>query len=161
VTGLSIRPARAADASLVLALIGELADYEKLLHAVKTSEDDVRALLFAPAPIAFCEIAELDGAPVGYTLWFYKVSTFEGRRGMHLEDIYVRPAARGAGVGKAFMASLARRCLAEGLPRLEWEVLDWNTPSIAFYDRLGATSKTELIIRQLSGTALASLAAAA
>jgi GNAT superfamily N-acetyltransferase len=80
---------------------------------------------------------------------------------MHLEDIYVRPAARGAGVGKALMASLARRCLAEGLPRLEWEVLDWNTPSIAFYDRLGATSKTELIIRQLSGTALASLAAAA
>jgi GNAT superfamily N-acetyltransferase len=160
VSGLEIRPAVAADAGLILQFIRELAEYEKLLDAVKTSEDDVRALLFVPHPSAFCEIAELNGAPVGFAFWFYNVSTFEGRRGLYLEDLYVRPAARGAGAGKALLAALARRCVAEGLTRLEWAVLDWNAPAIAFYDRLGATAKSEWITRQLSGEALKRLAAA-
>ena len=156
---IDIRPATPDDTGLVLAFIRELAEYERLPVAVKTSEDDVRALLFAPAPRAFCDIAELDGAPVGFAFWFYNVSTFEGRCGLYLEDLYVRPAARGLGAGKALMAYLAKRCLAEGLGRMEWAVLDWNAPSIAFYDRLGATTKTEWITRQLAGEPLKRLAA--
>ena len=157
-TGLAIRPAAAADAGLILTFIRELADYERLPHEVKISEDDVRRLLFAPAPPAFCDIAELDGAAVGFALWFYSVSTFEGHRGLYLEDLYVRPAARGAGAGKALMAHLARRCADEGLARMEWAVLDWNAPAIAFYDALGATAKTEWITRKLTGQALERLA---
>ncbi len=106
---------------------------------------------------AFCDIAEVGGRPVGYALWFYSVSTFEGRCGIHLEDIYVRSEARGTGVGLALMKRLARRCRDEDLTRLEWAVLDWNAPSIAFYDRLGATSKSEWITRRLDGAALARL----
>jgi GNAT superfamily N-acetyltransferase len=155
----TIRPASLADAPLVLAFILELAEYERLSGEVKTTEADVARLLFGPAPRAFCDIAETDGVPVGFTFWFYSVSTFEGRHGIYLEDLYVRPAARGAGVGKALLAHLARRCLAEDLARLEWAVLDWNTPAIAFYDALGAAAKTEWITRQLRGEGLAALAA--
>ena len=157
-TGLAIRPAAAADAGLILTFIRELAEYERLPHEVKISEDNIRDLLFGPTPHAFCEIAEVDGEPVGFALWFYSVSTFEGHRGLYLEDLYVRPAARGAGAGKALMEHLARRCIDEGLARMEWAVLDWNAPAIAFYDRLGATAKTEWITRKLTGEALEALA---
>ncbi len=155
---LTIRPAVPSDSALVLRFIRELAEYEKLLHEVRTSEDDVRALLFDPTPRAFCDIAEQDGAPVGFAFWFYNVSTFEGRHGIYLEDLYVSPQFRGAGAGKALLASLARRCRDEGLTRLEWAVLDWNAPSIAFYDSLGASAKTDWITRRLSGEALERLA---
>jgi GNAT superfamily N-acetyltransferase len=158
VTSLLVRRARAAEAGLILEFIRELAEYEKLPHAVKISEDDVRQLLFAPVPRAFCEIAEVDGAPAGFAFWFYNVSTFEGRPGIYLEDLYVCPAARGAGAGKALLAALARRCAAEGLARIEWAVLDWNAPAIAFYVGLGATAKGEWITHQLTGEALARLA---
>jgi GNAT superfamily N-acetyltransferase len=161
VSKIVIRPARPDDTSVVLAFIRELADYEKVLHLVKTGEDDVRALLFVPNPRAFCDIAEIGGEPVGFAFWFYNVSTFEGRCGLYLEDLYVRPAARGMGAGKALLAHLARRCVSEGLRRLEWSVLDWNAPSIAFYDSLGATAKTEWITRQLAGQALVALASSA
>jgi len=157
---LAIRPATLDDTPLVLGFIRELADYERLLHEVKTTEADVRAILFSPSPRAFCDIAVADGQPVGFALWFYSVSTFEGRHGLYLEDLYVRPAARGLGAGKALLATLARRCLNEGLARLEWAVLDWNAPTIAFYDSLGATAKTDWITRQLTGEALAALAGA-
>jgi len=157
---LAIRPATLDDTPLVLGFIRELADYERLLHEVKTTEADVRAILFSPSPRAFCDIAVADGQPVGFALWFYSVSTFEGRHGLYLEDLYVRPAARGHGAGKALLATLARRCLNEGLARLEWAVLDWNAPTIAFYDSLGATAKTDWITRQLTGEALAALAGA-
>lgn len=155
---LVIRPARAGDAALVLRFIRELAEYERLLHEVKTTEADVEAILFGPAPRAFADIAELDGAPVGFALWFYSVSTFEGRHGIYLEDLYVSAERRGVGAGKALLANLARRCRDEGLARLEWAVLDWNAPSIAFYDSLGATAKTDWITRRLSGEALQRLA---
>ena len=102
---------------------------------------------------------KVTGAPVGFAFWFYNVSTFEGRCGIWLEDLYVRPAARGAGAGKALLAALARRCAAEGLARIEWAVLDWNAPAIAFYDSLGASAKTEWITRRLAGAALEALAA--
>ncbi|MDQ2860594.1 MAG: GNAT family N-acetyltransferase [Pseudomonadota bacterium] len=157
-TGLAIHRAAAADTGLILTFIRELAEYERLPHEVKISEDNIRDLLFGPTPHAFCEIAELDGAAVGFALWFYSVSTFEGHRGLYLEDLYVRPAARGAGTGKAIMAHLARRCVDEGLARMEWAVLDWNAPAIAFYDALGATAKTEWITRKLTGDALEALA---
>ena len=156
---LTIRPARAADASVIYAFIRELAEYEKLLHEVEASQADIAAMLFGPHPRAFCDIAELNGAPVGFALWFYNLSTFTGRHGIYLEDLYVRPETRGLGAGKALLAGLARRCVAEGLTRLEWAVLDWNAPSIAFYDSLGAAAKTDWITRRLSGEALARLAA--
>lgn len=154
-----IRPARPQDAPLILAFIRELAEYEKLLHEVRITLADVETILFSSSPRAFCDIAEVGGEAVGFALWFYSVSTFEGRHGLYLEDLYVRPAARGKGAGKALLAHLARRCAAEGLPRLEWAVLDWNAPAIAFYDSLGASAKTDWITRRLSGDALARLAA--
>jgi len=155
---LAIRPATPADAALIFALIGELADYEKLAHEVKASETDIADILFAPSPRAFCDIAELDGAPVGFALWFYNVSTFEGRHGIYLEDLFVRPEARGRGAGVALLRRLAQRCRDEGLARLEWAVLDWNGLAINFYDALGAAAKSDWIIRRLSGEALAALA---
>lgn len=137
-TTLTIRPATAADAETVLGFIRELAEYEKLAHEVVASEADMRAALGGPNPKVFAEIAELGGAPVGYALWYYSFSTFTGRHGIYLEDLYVRPSTRGHGVGKALLARLARRCLDEGLPRFEWEVLDWNQPAIDFYEAQGA-----------------------
>jgi GNAT superfamily N-acetyltransferase len=154
----NIRTAVPGDAPAILAFIRELAEYERLLHEVKITLTDVNALIFGPAPKVFCEIAETAAGPVGFALWFYSVSTFEGRLGIFLEDLYVRPKARGGGIGKALLAHLARRCKAEGLARLEWAVLDWNAPAIAFYDSLGAAAKTDWITRRLSGEALARLA---
>lgn len=156
---ISIRDATAADTPLIHGFIRELADYEKLLHEVRTTEADVARILFGPSPRAFCDIAEVGAAPVGFALWFYNLSTFEGRHGIHLEDLFVKPEARGAGVGRALLRRLAQRCADEGLARLEWAVLDWNAPAIAFYDGLGATAKSEWITRRLSGEALARLAA--
>ena len=155
---LTIRPATMADAGVIYSFIRDLADYEKLLNEVEASQADIAAMLFGPNPRAFCEVAEQDGAPVGFALWFYNLSTFTGRHGIYLEDLYVRPQTRGLGVGKALLARLARRCVEEKLTRLDWAVLDWNAPSIAFYDSLGATAKTDWITRRLSGEALARLA---
>lgn len=155
---LIVRPAAVGDAATVFGFIRELAAYEHLLGEVEASEDDLRRILFGDQPRAFCDIAELDGEPVGFALWFYNVSTFAGRHGIYLEDLYVQPRARGRSAGKALLAGLAQRCLDEELSRLEWAVLDWNAPAIAFYDRLGATSKGEWVLRRLSGEALQRLA---
>ena len=155
----TVRPATPADAPLIFALIGELAAYEKLAHEAKANEADVRAILFGPSPRAFCEIAELEEAAVGFSLWFYNVSTFEGRHGIYLEDpLCATGGARGKSAGLALLRRLAARCRDEGLPRLEWAVLDWNELAINFYDALGATAKSEWITRRLSGEALAALA---
>ena len=154
-----IRPAAAPDAPTILAFIRELADYERLSHEVRITLPGVEAMLFGDAPRAFCDIAEHDGEPIGFALWFYSVSTFEGTHGVYLEDLYVREHARGLGAGRALLATLARRCVDQGLARMEWAVLDWNAPAIGFYDSLGATSKTEWITRQLKGEALNRLAA--
>lgn len=125
---IKVRPARPGEAALVLGFIRELADYERLLDQVEADEAAIDALLFGPAPRAYCDIAERDGAPVGFALWFYNVSTFKGRCGLYLEDLYVRPEARGLGAGKALLAGLAMRCVDENLGRLEWSVLDWTRP---------------------------------
>jgi GNAT superfamily N-acetyltransferase len=156
----TVRPATPADAALIHGFIRDLAEYERLSHEVEASEADIAAMLFADHPRAFCDIAEVDGAPMGFALWFYNLSTFTGRHGIYLEDLFVRPDARGQGVGRALLRTLARRCIDEGLSRLEWAVLDWNQSAIAFYDGLGATAKSEWITRRLSGEALERLAVA-
>ena len=154
---LSIRPARPGDAPLVTQFVRELADYEKLTHECVTTEAMIDAALFSPNPRVFCDIAEWDGEPAGNAIWFLNFSTFTGRSGIYLEDIFVRPALRGRGIGKALMVHLARRCVGEGWTRFEWSVLDWNTPSIEFYRSLGAELKAEWTICRVSGDALAKL----
>ncbi|CAN7466107.1 N-acetyltransferase family protein [Caulobacter sp. LjRoot300] len=157
-TQVSVRPAVAADGDLILRFIRDLAAYEKLLDDVRATRDDITVALFGDNPKAFCDIAEIDGRPVGFALWFYNFSTFVGRHGIYLEDLFVRPEARGSGAGKALLANLARRCVDEKLGRLEWAVLDWNAPSIAFYDSLGAAAMDEWIVRRMTGEALRKLA---
>jgi diamine N-acetyltransferase len=134
----TIRPAVPADAAVIYGLVRSLARYEKLEHKVEATEADIAAALFGPAPRVFCDIAEADGAVAGFALWYYSFSTFVGRHGIYLEDLYVEPALRGRGLGKALLAHLARRCVAEELGRFEWSVLDWNEPSIQFYRAQGA-----------------------
>jgi GNAT superfamily N-acetyltransferase len=155
---IAIRAARPGEGALVFGFIRELAEYERLEDEVMATEADIDALLFSPNPRAFCDIALLNGEPVGFALWFYNLSTFLGRHGIYLEDIYVRPQARGHGAGKALLARLARRCVEENLGRMDWAVLDWNAPAQEFYDSLGATSQSEWIGRRLTGEALAKLA---
>lgn len=153
-----IRPAQRADAPLIVGLIAELAEYERLAHEAVATVQDIEAALFGASPKAFCDLADVDGETVGLALWFYNFSTFVGRHGLYLEDLYVRPKARGQGAGKALLAHLARRCVDERLGRLEWSVLDWNAPAIAFYDGLGSVSMDDWRIRRLTGDALERLA---
>lgn len=155
---LAIRAARPDDAATIHALVCELADYEKLRHEVDATVADTAAALFGPNPRVFAEIAQWQDEVAGFSLWFYNYSTFRGRHGVYLEDLYVRPAFRGRGIGKALLASLARRCVTEGLPRFQWQVLDWNTPSIAFYESLGAKPTPEWLGCRIEGEALATLA---
>jgi GNAT superfamily N-acetyltransferase len=155
---LEVRAAVPADAALIHRFIRELAEYERLLHEVEATEGDVARDLFGPSPRAFCDIVERDGAPIGFALWFYNYSTFRGRHGIWLEDLFVLPDARGGGAGKALLRRLAQRCVDEGLGRMEWSVLDWNAPSIAFYDSLGASALDDWTTRRLTGEALTRLA---
>jgi len=154
----TIRPAAPGDEALVLAFIRELAEYEKLLDSVVATEDSVRAALFAPNPRVFADIAEADGKPAGFALWFYNYSTFLARPGLYLEDLFVRPQFRGRGIGKGLLIHLAARAVNEGCGRLEWSVLDWNQPSIAFYQSLGARPVEGWTIYRLTGDALRNLA---
>ena len=154
----AIRPVRPGEAGLVLSLVRELAVYERLLDAVDASEAMIDAALFAHEPRVFCEIAEWDGDPVGFALWFPSFSSFRGRHGIYLEDIFVRPSHRRRGIGRALLRHLARRCVAEGWTRFEWAVLDWNAPSIAFYRSLGADLMEEWTICRITGDALTQLA---
>jgi GNAT superfamily N-acetyltransferase len=155
----TVRAAAPADADLIHSFVAELAEYEKLSHALVATPADLAAALFAPSPRAFCEIASLNGEPVGFALWFYNFSTFKGRFGIYLEDLYVRPAARGHGAGKALLVRLAQRCAAENLGRMDWSVLDWNTPSIDFYKSLGGRLTDDWTGCRLEGEALAALGA--
>ena len=154
----TVRTATRADVDLIHGFICELADYEKLSHEVTARPQDLTLALFGPQPRIFAEIAERDGAAVGFALWFYNYSTFVGRCGLYLEDLYVSPAARGSGAGKALLRALARRCVEEDLGRFEWSVLDWNAPAIGFYDSLGAKAMDGWTIRRLDGEALKALA---
>lgn len=153
-----IRHARQEDAGLIHDFVRKLAEYEKLGHEVEATAEQLGSHLFAASPKVFCEIAELDGEPVGFALWFYTFSTFQGRHGIWLEDLFVDPAARGKGIGKALLGHLGRRCLDEGLGRLEWWVLDWNEPAIEFYKSQGAVMQDEWTVCRVSGAELDRLA---
>jgi len=153
-----IRQAEPGEEAQVLAFIRKLADYEKLLHDVAASEDDIREALFGASPRCHCELAFWEGEPAGFALWFYNFSTFAGKAGIYLEDLYVEPHLRGRGIGKALLKHLAKRCVAEGLPRLQWWVLDWNEPSIAAYKAMGAKPMNEWTVYRVSGAELSALA---
>ena len=157
---LLIRPAVAGDAGQIVQFIADLAAYEKLEHEAKATEADIVRNLFGADPKVFCEIAQWDGRPVGFTLWFYTYSTFQGRHGIWLEDLYVDPAMRGKGLGKALLVNLAQRCVTEGLGRFEWWVLDWNAPSIDFYKSQGGVMQDEWTKVRVDGEALLKLGAA-
>ena len=158
---LSIRPATPADLPLIAALIRELADYEKLAHEVRFDEAVLAAKLFGARPYAEVMIGELSGIPQGFALFFHNFSTFEGRPGIYLEDLFVRPAARGSGLGKALLSHLAALAVERDCARLEWSVLDWNAPAIGFYQALGARSMDEWTVMRIDGAALARLGSAA
>jgi GNAT superfamily N-acetyltransferase len=155
---LNIRRVRPGEAGLVLAFIRELAEYEKLSHEVEATEAMIADALFGDDPRLFCAIAEWNGEPVGFAVWFLNFSTFSGRYGIYLEDLYVRSSHRGKGLGKALLVHLAKECVENGWSRLQWSVLDWNAPSIAFYKSIGAQLKDEWTICRVSGEALAKLA---
>ncbi len=157
---LVIRPASAGDVLQILGFIRELAAYEKLEHQVVATEALIAEHLFGPQPAAEVVIAELDTVPVGFALFFRNFSTFLGRPGIFLEDLYVQPQARGRGVGRALLVHLAGLAVARGAGRLDWNVLDWNEPAIAFYRKLGATVLPDWRTCRLTGDALAALAAA-
>ena len=154
-----IRAATPDDVPAVLGLICELADYERALDQVRATPDQLRAALFAPSPGVFALVAEHEGEVVGFALYFLSFSTWEGVHGIHLEDLYVSPTRRGTGVGADLLASLAAIAVARGYARVEWSVLDWNTPSIEFYRRLGAVALDEWTGFRLSGDALLATAA--
>jgi len=152
-----VRDAVRADAALILRFIKDLAVYEHLEHEVVATAADIERELFGPRPRVFCQIAEIDGRPAGFALWYYTFSTFQGRHGIWLEDLFVDPGARGQGIGKALLRNLAQRCAREGLGRLEWAVLDWNQPSIDFYAAQGAVFMDDWRRCRVSGEALAAL----
>jgi GNAT superfamily N-acetyltransferase len=156
---LAIRSATPADLPLIAQFIRDLADYEKLAHEVRFDEATLGAKLFGPRPYAEVVIGELDGTPQGFALFFHNFSTFEGRPGIYLEDLFVRPAARGSGLGKALLAHLAELCVTRDCARLEWSVLDWNAPAIGFYQSLGAKLMDEWTVMRVDGDALTKLAA--
>jgi GNAT superfamily N-acetyltransferase len=157
---LAIRFGRADDTAAILALIRELAEYERLLAEVTADETALRATLFGVRPSAEVLIAELEGGIVGFALFFESYSTFLAKPGMYLEDLFVRPAARGRGVGAALMSACARIAVQRNYGRFEWSVLDWNEPAIGFYRRLGARPMDEWTIFRLTGDALGQLASA-
>jgi GNAT superfamily N-acetyltransferase len=159
VDGLSLRRAGAEDAETVLAFIKALAEYEKLSHEVSASEDDIRRHLAGEEVFIEVVLAELEGTPVGFMLFFPNFSTFLGKPGLYLEDLFVIPEMRGRGVGRALLAYAAHIACTRGWGRLEWSVLDWNEPARRFYASIGAAPKSEWILQRLSGEELRKLAA--
>jgi GNAT superfamily N-acetyltransferase len=155
---LQIRPAAPADVPQILAFIRELALYEREPDAVKATETGLLRDGFGPTPRFRCVLADWDGSPAGFALFFTSYSTWRGHHGIRLEDVYVTPEMRGKGIGKALLAHLAAIAVAEGCPRLEWDVLEWNTPAIGFYERIGAKMLTEWRIMRVADEALAKLA---
>lgn len=156
---LTIRPATPDDAELILRFITELAIYEKAEHEVKTDAAGIRDSLFAEGSTAHGLICENDGQPIGYAVYFFNYSTWLGKHGLYLEDLYISPQARGIGAGKALLRHLAQLAVARGCGRFEWSVLDWNTPAIDFYESFGARPQSEWTTYRLTGQALLDFAA--
>ncbi len=154
-----IRPAQRGDSPAIYRLIRNLAEYERALPEVTGSEADLALALFGPEPAVFAHVADHDGRVVGFALWYLSYSTWQGRHGIYLEDLYVEPELRGFGYGRSLLAELARLCVERGFGRLEWAVLDWNSPALGFYAKLGATPMDEWTVHRLTGPALHALAA--
>jgi GNAT superfamily N-acetyltransferase len=153
-----IGPATVRDVPTMVALVRELAAYERALDQVELTNELLEASLFGDQPAVFAHVAEVDGEVAGFALWFLSFSTWLGRNGIYLEDLYVRPERRGEGLGKALLAELARVCVERGYGRLEWSVLDWNTPAIDFYRARGATPQRNWMVFRLTGDPLRQLA---
>lgn len=158
-TDLAIRAAKPGDEALVLSFIRALAEYENLLDRVVATEESVRQALFGPSPRLFCDFAEWNGEPAGFTVWFYNYSTFLARHGIYVEDLFVKPEFRNKGIGKSLLVNLAKRAVGEDCGRLEWMVLDWNGLAIEFYETLGAGPVDGWSVFRLQGEALEKLAA--
>ena len=158
-TLIAIRPATPDDVPLIRQLIVELAEYERMRDAAVATDAALREQLFGAQPAAEVLLGEVDGQPAGFALFFHNFSTFLGQRGLYLEDLFVRPQFRGAGLGKHLMATLERLAVQRGCGRFEWSVLDWNTPSIGFYRSIGAVGMDEWTVQRLQGDALHALAA--
>ena len=153
-----VRRARESDVDTMVALVYELAEYERAPERCHLTAEQLRTALFGDSPALFAHVAELDGEVVGCALWFKNFSTWDGVHGIYLEDLYVRPTARGSGLGKALLAALAEECLERGYTRLQWWVLDWNEPAIGFYKSLNAEPMDEWTVFRVSGAALTRLA---
>ena len=158
---LNIRPATRADAPLIATLVRELADYEKLLHEARASPEDFLRELDSPSPVIHVLIAEWNGEPAGFALYFFNFSTFVGRRGLYLEDLFVRPALRAHGIGRGLLRALARTAQQHDCGRMEWAVLDWNEPALRFYQSLQARPMKEWIVHRLTPVEIGKLAAEA
>ncbi|MGC4936505.1 GNAT family N-acetyltransferase [Kribbella sp. DT2] len=152
-----IRRARPDDVAAIVELVYALAEYEREPDACRLTAEQLRTALFGPAPAVFCHVAELDGEIAGCALWFLNFSTWRGVHGIYLEDLFVRPEQRGSGLGKSLLTALAQECVEHGYERLEWSVLDWNTPAIEFYEALGARPQTEWTTFRLTDAALTAL----
>ena len=155
---MSVRPVRPDDVPAVVGLVRELAEYEKAAHEVRLTEGQLRESLFGTSPALFGHVATADGAVVGTALWFLNFSTWRGTHGIYLEDLYVQPEHRGGGLGKELLRTLAETCVQRGYNRLEWAVLDWNTPSIEFYKAAGAVPLDEWTVFRLTDDALTDFA---
>ena len=155
---LRLRPAERGDEALILSFIRELAAYEKLSHEVVATEEELAMSLFGPRPMAEAVLGFWEGEAAGFSLFFYNFSTFLGRPGLYLEDLYVKPGMRGRGIGRALLTNLAQLAVARNCGRVEWSVLDWNEPSIEFYRNLGAKPMDEWTVFRLTGERLAGLA---
>jgi GNAT superfamily N-acetyltransferase len=155
---ITIRPAEPADLTLIHRFICDLADYEKLRHEVRVDVAELGRHLFGSKPMAEVLIGEIEGSPRGFALFFHNFSTFEGKPGIYLEDLFVEPEARGSGLGRALLARLAALALERGCARLEWWVLDWNEPALRFYRALGARPMDEWTVQRVDGDALCALA---
>jgi GNAT superfamily N-acetyltransferase len=156
---IDIRPAQAGDAALILRFIHELAAYEKAEHEVVATEADIRDSLSGADGPARALVCSVDGVAAGFAVYFFNYSTWQGRKGLYLEDLYLTPAHRGAGAGKALLQHLARIAVAQGCGRFEWSVLDWNEPALQFYRSIGAWPMDEWVRYRLAGPALAAFAA--
>lgn len=154
----TLRNASADDCQAIADLVHALAEYEKLGDQAAATAAHFQQALFGNPPRAHAMVAEIDGAPVGFALWFYNFSTFQGRHGLYVEDVFVQPAHRGHGIGRAFFQAMAARAVAEGCGRMDWSVLDWNEPALRFYRALGAQPMSEWTVQRLSGETLLALA---